>query len=98
MPSPCDRPRRIDTSKVGCLDHDGDCIGIAEIAAANRRFRPMRQPEVLTLIRDRLEPDMALDQFIEQQATELSILRDRSTRLGDGAVAVAYPRRTVSDL
>ncbi len=83
------------TSKVGCLAHEGDCIGLAEIAADNRRFRAMRQAEILAAVRDRLDPDNDLDRFIHQHVTDIELLRERSRRLGKGAIPAAYPRRTL---
>ncbi|MBT5051373.1 MAG: hypothetical protein HOM58_22960 [Rhodospirillaceae bacterium] len=83
------------SSKIGCLAHEGDCIGLAEIAARNRRFRALRQAEVLALIRDRLDPGTDLDLFISQHAGEYDVLRERSKRLGDDAISTSYRRRTI---
>lgn len=83
------------SSKIGCLGHAGACIALAEIAAENRAFRAMRQPEILALIRDRLAPGADLDRFIAEHAGAHAVLLDRSGRLGEGAIAVACRRRTV---
>ena len=83
------------SSKVGCLGHEGACIALAEIAAENRIFRAMRQPEVLALIRDRLSAGAELDRFIAEHAGDHAILLERSRRLGEGAIAVSCRRRTV---
>jgi len=83
------------TSKVGCLAHEGDCVGLAEIAADNRRFRAMRQADILAAVRDRLDPGADLDRFIEAHVDDPGLLRDRSRRLAEGAIPAAYPRRTL---
>jgi len=41
---------------------------------------------------------MALDSFIEQHVTDPAIHRDRSMRLGEGALSAAYPRTIVTQL
>lgn len=83
------------SSKVGCLAHEGDCIGLAEIAAHDRRFLALRQEEALALVRDRLAPGRDLDLFISQHAREHDVLRERSKRLGDDAISTRYSRRTI---
>jgi hypothetical protein len=55
----------------------------------------MRQVEILAAIRDRLAPGADLDRFIAEHAGAYDILLERSRRLGEGAIAVAYRRRTV---
>lgn len=86
------------TSKIGCLSHQGACVSLAEIAADNRQYPALRQPEVQTLIRDRLAPGVALDSFIHQHVNDAAIHRERSTSLADGALPVAYRRRIIVDL
>jgi hypothetical protein len=86
------------TSKIGCLGHEGGCIGLAEIAAEKRCFRALRQAEIMAVIRDRLAPGIDLDRFIAEHAGAHDILLERSKRLAEGAIAVAYPRRTVLTL
>ncbi len=86
------------TSKIGCLSHQGGCVSLAEINARNRQYPALNQTDMQAAIRDRLAPGIALDCFIEQHVTDAAIHRDRSTRLADGALAVAYHRRTVLTL
>ncbi|MDA1326625.1 MAG: hypothetical protein O3C34_18030 [Proteobacteria bacterium] len=86
------------TSKIGCLSHEGSCVSLAEIAAQNRQFPALTQAGMQAVIRDRLAPGMALDSFIQQHIRDPAIHRDRSTRLADGALAVAYRRRVIADL
>jgi len=86
------------TSKIGCLSHEGGCVSLAEIAAHNRQFPAMTQAGMQAVIRDRLAPGIALDSFIEQHVTDPAIHRERCTHLADGALSVAYRRRTVLTL
>ncbi len=83
------------TSKIGCLSHEGECVSLAEIAADNRRYKALNQAGMQAVIRDRLAPGMALDDFIEQHITDRAIHRERLAHLADSALAVAYRRRTV---
>jgi hypothetical protein len=83
------------TSKIGCLSHDGDCVSLAEIAAHNRQYLSLKQAEMQAVLRDRLAPGMALDSFIQQHVTDPAIHRERCTHLADGALSVAYNRRTI---
>jgi hypothetical protein len=48
----------------GCLAVGGAPCGVARIAARNRKFEEMSQPEVLSHARDRLAPGTPLDDFI----------------------------------
>ena len=86
------------TSKIGCLSHNEGCVSLSEIAAQNRQFPALTQVDMQTAIRDRLAPGVALDNFIEQHIGDPTIHRDRSARLADGALPVAYRRRVIADL
>lgn len=86
------------TSKIGCLSHDGACVSLAEINAQHRRFPALAQADIQAVIRDRLAPGMALDTFIDQHISDRSVHRERSTRLADDAVSVAYTRRIIAEL
>ena len=86
------------TSKIGCLAHEGECISIAEIAAQNRRYPALTQAGIQAVIRDRLAPGADLDDFIDQHVSDPVIHRDRSRKLADGALSVAYRRRIVTEL
>jgi len=86
------------TSKIGSLSHEGNCVSIAEITADNRLYSGLTQSEIQAVIRDRLAPGMDLNKFIEQTVTDPEIHRERSARLGDGALSVGYRRRTVAEL
>jgi len=86
------------SSKVGCVNHEGDCIGLAEIAAEGRVFPELGQVAALEMVRDRLGPGTPLDEFIAEHLSDRDIHRARSKRLGEGAIPVRYPRRTLLSL
>lgn len=83
------------SSKVGCLAHENGCVGLSEIAASDRRFPALAQPQALALVRDRLAPGVALDEFVRQHLEDAVLHRQRSHALGEKAIPVGYPRRTV---
>ena len=86
------------TSKAGCLNHGGHCIGLGEIAADGRAFPALRQPEMLALARDRLAPGIDVDEFVRQNLADDDLRRTRSRALGADALPVTYPRRTLRSL
>ena len=86
------------TSKIGSLSHKGNCVSIAEISAENRLYNGMTQSEIQAVIRDRLAPGVDLNKFIEQTVTDSTIHRERSMRLGEGALSVGYRRRIIAEL
>jgi hypothetical protein len=86
------------SSKVGCLNHDGACVGLSEIAAAGRRFAAASQPEILAIVRDRLAPGRALDAFIGDHVGDEGVRRARSEAIGRDALALAFARRTIHHL
>lgn len=86
------------SSKVGCLNLDGDCVGLTEIAASGRRFRHMRQPEIQAHVRDRLGSDTPLDAFIGAHLEDHAVRHARSTALGVDALPLAFARETIEEL
>lgn len=86
------------TSKVGCYAQDGLCVALSEIPARNRVFPERGQTEALEMVRDRLAPGRALDDFIRQHIDDETVRADRSKALGEGAVPAAYQRRVLLDL
>ncbi len=84
------------TSATGCLAHDGAPVALAEIAAANRRFRALGQIEMLTAVRDMLAPGTALDDFIGAHLDDPELRRKRSAALAEGALPILYKRETLA--
>jgi hypothetical protein len=86
------------TSKVGCYAHDRGCVALNEIPARNRVFPERGQTAALEMVRDRLAPGMALDDFVRQHIDDESVRADRSKALGEVAVPAAYQRRVLLEL
>lgn len=86
------------SSKVGCLNVDSGCVGLAEIAASGRRFATRSQPEIQAHLRDRLHFGAQLDVFIHAHLEDDALRRERSTALGADALPLSFPRVTVSVL
>ncbi len=86
------------SSKVGCLNHAGGCVGLAEIAAEGRVFPALGQVAALELVRDRLGPGTPLDDFIAEHLADRAVHRERSARLGEGSIPAGYARRILLEL
>ncbi len=86
------------TSKAGCINHGGQCIGLSEIQAEGRTFPALRQAEMLALARDRLAPGIDVDEFVRQHLADDELRRMRSQALGADALPVTYDRRTLRTL
>ncbi len=68
----------------GHLEQHGDAIALAEIAAEGRTLPALAQRDALTLVRDRLAPDVALDAFIEATIKDHDLRRRRIAALQRG--------------
>jgi hypothetical protein len=86
------------SSRVGCLNHGGQCISLGEVVAQRRTFPALRQPEMLALARDRLAPGIDVDEFVRQHLADDELRRMRSQALGADALPVTYHRRTLRTL
>ncbi len=84
------------TSATGCLAYQGGPVALAEIAAADRRFRAMSQIDMLSEVRDRLDPDATLDAFIGANLDDAELRRKRSARLAEGSLPTLYKRETLA--
>ena len=84
------------TSATGCLAHEGEPVALAEIAADHRRFRAMSQIDMLSGVRDRLDPDAALDAFIGANLDDAELRRKRSAALAKGSFPILYRRETLA--
>jgi hypothetical protein len=83
------------SSKIGCLNHQGGCVGLAEIAADGRVFPALGQEAALTLVCDRLAPGLHVDDFVRENLEDDALRRARSASLGEGAIPAGYDRHTV---
>jgi hypothetical protein len=86
------------SSKIGCFNHDAQCLSLTEIPAAGRRFAEATQPEVLGIVRDRLSPGRALDDFVGEHVGDDGLRRQRSLAIGRDALPLTFERRTVTVL
>ncbi len=83
------------TARVGCVNVDGAPVALAEIPAAGRNFRAMRQHEMLSHVRDRLEPGADLDAFIRAHIDDEALRKSRTAALSADALILDFPRREI---
>jgi hypothetical protein len=83
------------SSRFGCLNHGGDCVGIREISARDRRFPALGQVAALEIVRDRFAPGTHVDDFVHQHLEDREVHRARSIGLGEDALPLAYARATL---
>ncbi len=86
------------SSKIGCFNHDEQCVSLSEIAAIGRRFAQATQPEILGMVRDRLAPGRALDDFVGEQVGDDRVRRERSEAIGRDALPITFARRVIANL
>jgi hypothetical protein len=84
------------SSSTGCLSHNSEHIGIAEIAADGRRFRAMTQHDILAAMRDRLAPGKALEAFIVENLDDPALRATRAAELVKTALPLRFPRETLA--
>ncbi len=85
------------TSRIGCLNFQGGCASLKEIAAVGRVFPALDQIAALGLVRDRFAPGVGIDDFVRRHLEDKDIHRARSLGLGADALPVAYQRRVVAE-
>jgi hypothetical protein len=76
-------------SRHGCLTAGGEEIALAEIPARGRRYQALGQPEVLRLVRDRVAPGTALEEFIVANVRDYDIARGHTAGLRSDATELA---------
>ncbi len=86
------------SSRIGCLNHDDQCVSLGEIAATGRCFAEATQPEILGLVRDRLAPGRALDDFVGEHVGDDRLRRQRSRAIGRDALPLTFARRIIAEL
>jgi len=70
----------------GHVAHQGEPIALAEVKADNRRHAALNQVAALTLMRDRLAPGMALDEFVHAHIADADVRATRVQRLREAAI------------
>ena len=86
------------SSKIGCFNDNDRCVSLSEIAATGRRFDQATQPEILSMVRDRLAPDRVLDDFVGEHIGDDEVRRARSEAIGRDALALTFARRVIAHL
>jgi hypothetical protein len=72
-------------SKHGCLLLDGTEVALSAVRARGRRFPAMSTIEAVEAVRARIAPDVPLDLFVEQNATDPELRARRTAVLREGA-------------
>ena len=86
------------TAKVGCYNHKGGCLSLAEIPATNRKFASASQSEALRFLRDRLAVGMGLDQFVAGHIEDTVLRVGRVAAMREDAIEIGYPRESLLSL
>ena len=72
-------------SKHGCLMLDGTEVALAAVRARGRRFPELETLDAVEAVRRRLAPDVPLERFVEQNATDPELRAERTAILREGA-------------
>tara|TARA_B100001142_G_scaffold312593_1_gene348144 strand:+ start:492 stop:1202 length:711 start_codon:yes stop_codon:yes gene_type:complete len=86
------------TAKVGCYNHNGNCLSLTEIPAINRKFSSATQTEAQSFLRNQVADQMDLDEFIEEQITDNVIRVGRVAAMRANAIEIGYLRDTLRSL
>jgi hypothetical protein len=68
-------------SKHGCLVLDGTEVALAAVRARGRRFPALSTIDAVEAVRRRLAPDVPLERFVEQNATDPAVRAERTAIL-----------------
>ena len=72
-------------SKHGCLVLDGSEVALSAIRARGRRFPEMTTIDAVEAVRARLAPEVSLERFVEENATDPKLRAARTAVLRAGA-------------
>ncbi len=72
-------------SKHGCLVLDGSEVALSAIRARGRRFPEMTTIDAVEAVRARIAPDVTLERFVEENATDPELRAARTAVLRAGA-------------
>jgi len=78
-------------SRHGMLTIEESEVGLAAVEAVGRRFPAMTEVEVLQAVRDRVAPDLHLDEFIMQNVRDPELASRRTDQIKKTARRFAYP-------
>lgn len=68
-------------SKHGCLVLDGSEVALSAVRARGRRFPAMTTIEAVEAVRERLAPDVPLERFVRENATDEALRAERTAEL-----------------
>jgi hypothetical protein len=82
----------------GIYARDGRPVPLAEVKASNRQYTALTQRQILEHIRNYLEPDAPLDDFVFKGATDKSIRQLRTERIAKGRLPFSHEGYTPAPL
>jgi len=83
------------TAKVGCYNHKGGCLSLAEISATDRKFPSATQSEAQGYLRDRLAVGTDLDKFVAEHIEDNVVRVGRVAAMRADAIEIGYPREPI---
>lgn len=72
-------------SKHGCLLLDGSEVALSAVRARGRRFPEMSTLDAVEAVRARIAPDVPLERFVHENATDAELRAKRTAVLREGA-------------
>ncbi|MBT5559419.1 MAG: hypothetical protein HOJ88_05970, partial [Proteobacteria bacterium] len=77
-------------SRQGCMSHNGNVVALSEITSQNRSIPSLPQADALRHARDEIEPEMPLEEFIQEIIDDPVIRMSRTEALYANAIAFGY--------
>lgn len=77
-------------STRGCLVFDGAPVALASVPALGRKWRSLSQEEVLSVVRDRLTPGRALNDFLFEAIADGAVRQSHTDILMSDSQSFAY--------
>ncbi len=74
----------------GIYAPDGQPVPLTEVKAVNRQHTGKTQRQMLTLIKDRLQPDVSLEVFVRESATDKTVRQSRTAIIGESSLPFSY--------
>ena len=71
---------------TGYITCNGSPIALTEVDSKNRIFASLKQIEILTLVRDRLKPEMNFEDFLREQIVNKKVRQERTQELIKNAI------------
>jgi len=77
-------------SRRGVFAPDGEPIALNEVSARNRYWPSKSQPEIQALVRDHIDPEKPIEEFIGESVADGKTRQERSTRMAGGALSFSF--------